>query len=51
MDDVLVQERKKEKEAGTVGDKEMRKQGLKQHDVASVAITKTKSANTKKLFL
>ena len=51
MDTVLVKERKREKERGEVGDKEARKQGLKQHDEASVAITKTKVANTKKLFL
>jgi hypothetical protein len=50
MDNVLVNERKREKESGATGDKEMRKQGLKQHDDASVAITKMKVINTKKLF-
>jgi hypothetical protein len=50
MDDVLINERKKEKETGLMGDKEMRKKGLKQHDAASVAITKTKVANTNALF-
>lgn len=50
MDDALRDVRRGEKEKGVEGDKEARRQALKQNDGVAVIVTKTKVANTNKLF-
>lgn len=50
MDEALREERRREKADGGPHDKAVRVQALKQHDVASVAISRSKQANAKKLF-
>lgn len=51
MDDALRDVRREEKEKGKDGDKDARRQALKQNDGVAVIVTKTKVVNSNKLFM